>query len=64
MTTGSFHSPDTDSFSSPIREAEEVNGQSKTKKRKSTKGWDGEVVDPALKNAFVPEEQGEAMHCT
>ena len=61
VAAGSFHTPDTESSLSPVRESEDSNGQPRHKRKKSTKGWDGEVVHPALRNSFLAEADGALL---
>lgn len=51
------HVSDTESAMSPMREVDDLSPR--MKKKKSTKGWDGEVVDPASRNAYLTDDDGE-----
>ena len=50
------HISDSESTMSPVRETED--SLSRVKKKKSTKGWDGEV-DPVSRNAYFADDDGE-----
>ncbi|THG96413.1 hypothetical protein EW026_g5416 [Hermanssonia centrifuga] len=57
ITNGNSHTPDTDLSMSPTRESEEANGLPR-KRRKSTKGWDGEAIEPMMRNTYIAEDDG------
>ncbi|KAI0344184.1 acyl-CoA N-acyltransferase [Trametopsis cervina] len=47
---------DTDLMMSPVRDTDDP--QVKMRKKKSTKGWDGEVVDASFRNTYLPQTDG------
>lgn len=46
---------------SPVRDTDDPQ-TIKVKKKKSTKGWDGELLDPASRNTYLAEDDGEWAH--
>jgi len=60
--TAQSQTPDSEPMMSPIRDTDDPH-VIKVKRRKSTKGWDGEVVDPSSRNAYFVDD-GDLLFST